>query len=90
MTQVLSSVVIEHPRNASQFSAAIRSAPFLLQCGDSLEGLCRHSQANLDALLIAGKEAISLGQAAMRDDGEGSGCGRPFGGRRSKRPTHRG
>jgi len=67
MSNALAAVVREHFGNATQCLMAIRVAPFQLEIG-AFNDLCRRCEANLDAVRIAGEEAIRIGRADMEGD----------------------
>jgi len=66
----LENAVREHLTNATEFLGALRAAPFLFRTGDHVDGLSCRSEANLDALSIAGEDAIAIGITSMEGDGE--------------------
>lgn len=63
-------VVLEHIASACQFLGEINGTAFGSRDLQAVQNQCYRCEAHLDALRIAGQNALILGQAAMGDDGQ--------------------
>lgn len=66
----LRNVIVEHLGNAGQLLEKNYVSHFRHRSCDSFDVSCRRCEANLDALRIAGTDAVDFGQVNMQDDGE--------------------